>query len=191
MSGHQRKEACPRKAAARTARNGSPAIVASLTNPSSVMRMRAGSSSGQVTQARPSARTAITPAAARRSDGGAGGGACRGARCTARALDRRCFKPSPAGCAGTSRSRRRHDSIHRTMDATRERYRRVYWERQLDLIDEMTAPYKHPHAVLLDIGCGYGRNARRFAQGVERYIGLNIDEEELAAARQSHPEPKF
>ena len=66
------------------------------------------------------------------------------------------------------------------MDATRERYRRAYWERQLELIEEMTAPYKHPHAVLLDIGCGYGRNARRFAQGVERYIGLNIDEEELA-----------
>jgi len=77
------------------------------------------------------------------------------------------------------------------MDATRERYRRAYWERQLELIDELTAPYKHPHAVLLDIGCGYGRNARRFAQGCERYIGLNIDEEELAAARRSHPEPKF
>ena len=77
------------------------------------------------------------------------------------------------------------------MDATRERYRRTYWERQLELIDELIAPYKHPHAVLLDIGCGYGRNARRFARGVERYIGLNIDEDELAFARKNHPEPNF
>jgi SAM-dependent methyltransferase len=77
------------------------------------------------------------------------------------------------------------------MDATRERYRRAYWERQLALIAEMTAPYKHADGVLLDIGCGIGRNARRFAEGAGRYIGLNIDREELAIARANHPEPRF
>jgi SAM-dependent methyltransferase len=77
------------------------------------------------------------------------------------------------------------------MDATRERYRRAYWERQIALIGEMTAPYKHPHAVLLDVGCGFARNAHRYAEGFERYIGLNIDLEELQVARANHPEPKF
>jgi SAM-dependent methyltransferase len=84
-----------------------------------------------------------------------------------------------------------HDSIGRTMDATRERYRRAYWEHQLDLIAEMMAPYQRSHGVILDLGCGIARNARRFAAGMDRYIGLNIDREELAIARANHPEPQF
>jgi SAM-dependent methyltransferase len=77
------------------------------------------------------------------------------------------------------------------MDPVRQRYLKFYWERQLDLIDAMIAPYKRPGAVLLDVGCGIGRNARRFAAGMSRYIGLNIDREELEVARRNHPEPEF
>jgi SAM-dependent methyltransferase len=77
------------------------------------------------------------------------------------------------------------------MDATRERYRKAYWEGQLDLIAQMTAPYKRPDGVVLDVGCGFGKNAHRFADGMGRYIGLNIDAEELAKARATHPDPRF
>jgi SAM-dependent methyltransferase len=77
------------------------------------------------------------------------------------------------------------------MDQTRQRYLDSYWERQFCLIEEMIAPYKREDGVLLDIGCGYGRNAARFARGISRYIGLNIDEEELDAARQNNPDPSF
>lgn len=77
------------------------------------------------------------------------------------------------------------------MDATRQGYLKIYWERQLDLIDEMLAPYRRPDSVLLDIGCGIGRNARRFAAGFGRYIGLNLDAAELVIAREKNPHPGF
>lgn len=77
------------------------------------------------------------------------------------------------------------------MDEVRRRYLDRYWEGQFALIDEMIAPYKRQDGVILDIGCGYGRNAGRFATGMSRYIGLNIDEEELGAARGNNPDPRF
>jgi SAM-dependent methyltransferase len=77
------------------------------------------------------------------------------------------------------------------MDETRREYLKIYWERQLDLIDEMIAPYRREGSVLLDVGCGQGRNAQRLARGVSRYIGLNVDEEELRIARQNNPGSNF
>jgi SAM-dependent methyltransferase len=78
-----------------------------------------------------------------------------------------------------------------TLDPARRRYLQQYWEGQFALIDAMTAPYRREGAVLLDVGCGQGRTAKRLAQGVTRYIGLNLDEEELRIARQNNPEPMF
>jgi SAM-dependent methyltransferase len=77
------------------------------------------------------------------------------------------------------------------MDATRERYRKAYWEDQLRLIGEMLTPYRRTDGVLLDIGCGIGRNASRFADGFGRYVGLNLDAEELEIAREKNPGPRF
>ncbi len=77
------------------------------------------------------------------------------------------------------------------VDATRQRYLKTYWERQLDLIDAMLAPHRRPDAVLLDVGCGIGRNAARFAAGFGRYIGLNLDAEELVTARDRNPDRRF
>jgi SAM-dependent methyltransferase len=77
------------------------------------------------------------------------------------------------------------------VDATRQRYLKVYWERQLGLIDEMLAPYRRPDGVLLDVGCGIGRNARRFAAGFGRYLGLNLDADELLVAREKNPDSNF
>jgi SAM-dependent methyltransferase len=77
------------------------------------------------------------------------------------------------------------------VDTTRQRYLKTYWEQQLGLIDEMLAPYRRPGGVLLDVGCGIGRNARRFATGFGRYIGLNLDPDELVLAREKNPEPHF
>ena len=77
------------------------------------------------------------------------------------------------------------------MDESRRHYLKTYWEDQFALIDQMTAPYRREGSVLLDVGCGQGRNAKRLARGVSRYIGLNVDREELRIARQTNPEPMF
>ncbi len=76
------------------------------------------------------------------------------------------------------------------MDESRRRYLKRYWEEQLALIDAMIAPYRGAGSVLVDVGCGTGRNAQRFARGFSRYIGLNVDEEELEVARQNNPDGK-
>ena len=77
------------------------------------------------------------------------------------------------------------------VDATRQRYLKIYWERQLGLVDAMLAPYRRPDGVLLDVGCGIARNAHRFAVGFGRYVGLNLDAEELVLARAGNPDPRF
>lgn len=77
------------------------------------------------------------------------------------------------------------------MDEKRQRYLKAYWEHRLALIDAMIAPYRRDGCVLLDVGCGTARNAQRFARGVSRYIGLNVDEDELRIARQNNPGEKF
>ena len=77
------------------------------------------------------------------------------------------------------------------MDERRQRYLKSYWESHLGLIERMIAPYRRDGCVVLDVGCGLGRNARRFAAGAARYIGLNVDREELAIARRNNPEPRF
>jgi SAM-dependent methyltransferase len=74
------------------------------------------------------------------------------------------------------------------MDEARRAYLKTYWESHLTLIERMTAPYRRGNGVVVDIGCGTARNAARFASGMSRYIGLNLDEDELRAARQNNPD---
>lgn len=73
----------------------------------------------------------------------------------------------------------------------RAMYTQDYVEKKYAEIKNMIAPRRGSQAILMDIGCGSGKDASIFAEGFGKYIGIDIDEEMLNVARANNPDDKF
>jgi len=67
-----------------------------------------------------------------------------------------------------------------------EEYVRNYYDEIMSTIKSIISPSKGSSAILLEIGCGYGKDTYRYATGYGKYIGIDIDQNALEVAQKEN-----
>jgi len=71
------------------------------------------------------------------------------------------------------------------MDIKRQNYIKQFDQKKFQIITEYIKEKQNNNNIVLDIGCGYGKYSKFYA-GNAKYIGVNIDTNELHIARKTN-----
>jgi len=72
-----------------------------------------------------------------------------------------------------------------------EEYIRDYYDEIMSTIKSMISPRRGSSAILLEIGCGYGKDTHRYVGGYGKYIGIDIDQNALEIAQKENKDDNF